>query len=529
MRFIYRLEACIFCILLVLTLIPCLLYFGAVDFSTFTEEVTLTRTSLLLLPGTAALIVCLFLFSRLLYAGAGTREARRRRFALSLILLSAAEAFLCIWWQTHYDNAPLADQKQVWNAACAIAAGETPSSASYFILLPRQKAMALCFALVAKLFGTDYDTSIRPLNAVFLLLLLIWNALLAFRITKREEAGSLCALLTVLFCPLVFYTCFVYGTIPSLALTAGCFYFAVRLVQTGKARYLLPESICAVSMVLVYSAAWIGAIAVLLTLLFCSIVTFRSDNKRAAVCLAGGALVILLPYAALQLVDPIFSSLTGIQSTDTAAPTLTWIVMGLSSSQNTVAGPGSYNKLPETVLQEGETTAQAGARLSSTLKTILSEYVSGTRSLSFFVEKTLYQWTDPWFGSLTLTLVQKGGGGMRGHHSSSSGTSATTVSLSFLEGLEPFLVVFRTAVLVLALLFVLKMLFRKGKKPLTADDFCRLLPALYFTGIFCFQLFWESKSRYCMPAYVGLLPLAAGFLAERKEPLQKTQKALSSE
>ncbi|MGI6117277.1 MAG: hypothetical protein ACOYBC_02695 [Bilifractor sp.] len=533
MRIIYKLFAGICGVLLVLTLIPCLIWYGAVNFSTFNEKVTLTHTSPLLFPGILILILCLILAARFLYAGATARQTRQRRFIFSLLLLLAAEAYLCIYWQTHYDNAPIADQNQVWNAAVAIAQGTNLNNASYFILLPRQKAMALCFAVVAKLFGTDYDTSIRPLNAVFLLLLVLWNALLAFRITKKEEAGSLCALLTVLFTPLVFYTCFVYGTIPSISLTVGTFYFAVRLVQTGKVRYLLPETLCALLMVLMYSAAWLGSLAVLMILLPCSVMLFRTDRKKAFTLLAGAVLPILIPYSAMLLVPSVFQALTGIGSTNTSAPTLTWIVMGLSSSNNTVAGPGSYNQLPETVLQEGETTAEASARLFSTLKTILSEYLSGSRSLFFFVEKTLYQWTDPWFGSLTLTLVQRGNRLAHMRHVA-AGTKATTVSLTLLARLEPLLVVFRTTVLLLALLFVLSLLFRRKGKSISPEMFCRLLPAVYFAGIFCFQLFWESKSRYCMPAIVLLIPLAAAAIEEIKQsrlisnPFTKSKNHLTS-
>jgi hypothetical protein len=520
MRIVYQLIAGISVILLILTLIPCLICYGAVNFSTFAETVTLTYTSPLLLLWVLILVLLLILAARLFYSGTTTSQERRQRFTASLVLLLALEAFLCIFWQVHYDNAPLADQRQVWNAAVAIAQGTSLDNASYFILLPRQKAMALCFAVVARLFGSDYDTSIRPLNAVFLLLLVLWNALLAFRLTKKEEAGSLSALLTVLFTPLVFYTCFVYGTISSLSLTAGTFYFAVRLMQTGKARYLLPEALCALLMVLIYSAAWMGSLSVLVILLLCSAASFRKNRKKALVLLAGTVLPILLPYFALQLVPSVFEALTGIGSTNTAAPTLTWIVMGLSTSQNTVAGPGSYNGLPETVMQEGETTAEASARLYATVQTILSEYLSGARSFSFFVEKTLYQWTDPWFGSLTLTLVQRGIGRTGGRFSA-SGTSATTIPVSLLASLEPFLVVLRTAVFLLSLLYLLSLLFRRNKEPFSPEMFCRLLPAVYFAGLFCFQLFWESKSRYCMPALVLLFPLAACMLEKMKNSLSQ--------
>lgn len=528
MRFTYKFYAVVCGICLCLTLLPCLLWYGAVNFSTFTEEVTLTRTSPLLLLWALLFIAVLFVLGRVVYLGTRTLPAKKRRFALSLVLLLALETYLCWYWQSHYDNAPLADQNQVWTAAVAIADGEELSNASYFILLPRQKAMALMFAVVAKLFGSDYDTSIRPMNAVFLLLLVLWNALLAYRITKKEEAGTLSGLLTVLFFPLLFYTTFVYGTIPSLALVAGCFYFAVRLTQTGKARYLIPESCCAVLMVLIYSAAWIGAIAVAVILIPCALMYFKTDRKSALVCLLGAVLPLVLPYIALQFVPVIFEALTGIAETDSAAPTLTWIVMGLSSSDNTVAGPGSYNKLPETVLQDGETTEEASARLAVTLQTLLSDYMDGTRSLSFFVEKTLYQWTDPWYGSLTLTLVQRGSSagkqGHGGHHgmgastATGSGITSTSVSVSTLEGLQPYLVIFRTAVLILALAFVISLIVKKKKDGMTPESFCELLPAVYFAGIFLFQLFWESKSRYCMPAMVLLFPLAAAMLAKIRLP-----------
>ena len=35
------------------------------------------------------------------------------------------------------------------------------------------------------------------------------------------------------------------------------------------------------------------------------------------------------------------------------------------------------------------------------------------------------------------------------------------------------------------------------------------LPAFYIIGGFVFQLFWESKSRYCMPYFFMIIPFAA--------------------
>ena len=505
MRIIYQIAAVICFLLLLLTLALNLICYGAVNFTTLQEEVTLTPSGPLYWLAAALLIIVLVSAAHFLYRNAETDQERKRRFRISLIVLMAVEALFCLYWQTHYDNAPLADQKQVWEAASAIAEGNSLENASYFILLPRQKAMALCFAVVAKLFGTDYDTSIRPLSALFLLLLVLWNALLAYRLAKKEEAGSICALLTVLFSPLVYYTCFVYGTIPSLSLTAGMFYFAVRLVGTGKMRYLLPETVCAVLAVLIYSAAWIGAIAVFVILLLAGIPLLHQNRKKALTVFAGAVLPILLPYLALQTVPAVFEALTGIAATETAAPTLTWIVMGLSSSSNTVAGPGSYNGLPETIMQNGETTAEANARLFTSLQTILSGYLTGERSLSFFLEKLLCQWTDPWFGSITLTLVQRGGAGRR----NAAMTSAAGISLSSLARLQPFLVVFHLAVIILAAICVFTLLPKRRRESFTAESFCILLPAVYFAGVFLFQLVWESKSRYCMPAFVMLFPLAA--------------------
>ena len=196
-----------------------------------------------------------------------------------------------------------------------------------------------------------------------------------------------------------------------------------------------------------------------------------------------------------------FYARTGIEDSK-GLPKSGWILMGISETDG-VNGLGSYTGLTDFYFAENnydtdKTDEAIRERISKTCK----EYLSGERSLGFFVEKEIIQWTDPWFASLTMTfypqLVDEG---------VISDAWKNITSDKLLSLFERIYSVVLQAIFFLAVVGGIVLWFG-----LRSDGYKRVywaLPAFYIIGGFVFQLFWESKSRYCMPYFFMIIPFAA--------------------
>ena len=128
-------------------------------------------------------------------------------------------------------------------------------------------------------------------------------------------------------------------------------------------------------------------------------------------------------------------------------------------------------------------------------------YLHNPKEVKFFLQKTAWQWLDPWFEALTMngpSITVAGG----------VGWLATALGGGVL--FAPVQAVLR-ALLTFVYLFAGCGTLALRRK--TGGAVWAQLLGIAFFGGFLFQLVWETKSRYCFPFFVFLLPLAAvGFI-----------------
>ncbi len=488
---------------------------GAADTSTFAERITVIRrpaanaaAALLLFP--AAFFLLIKAFSRFLgepFPGAGEQaqtspvpaQIRPRRLNILILLTGLCALASGLFWIRTNPFPPIADQYVLWDSAVLLSKGEPLAEyADYLRCYPYQKGMILFFSLGVRLFGPHPLRFIRPLNVLCFCLILCLLARIACRLFRSGAAAVLTGLSGLVFAPLLLYTSYVYATLLTLTLILFSFDMLLILTETKKTMPAL-LLLCSSSLACVlYSSAWIAVIAEAMYLLYIFLKKHPSDKPRPSgryVCVLL-ILLFLLPVLLGRGTQKLFSSLTGIEET-AGTPAAAFLVMGLSS-ENGANGPGSHNGYDIALYSENglddEKTAKAA---NAALREVIREYLDGERTLSFFGEKTLYQWSDPWFGSASLTL-----------HPTTVPVTASPrfekiMNSHFFDGLQIFLAAFQLFVYAAVLLFLTVGI--TGKSPLPDGT---VLLLLYFCGGFVFQLFWESKSRYCLPYFVILLPFA---------------------
>lgn len=420
---------------------------------------------------------------------------------LSVAVMMFIEGMVCMIWQINYKQEPIGDQLEVWNMGELLARHQgTNGNLQYFITYPQQKSIAYIMSAFIRIFGNNGLSAYRIFCMFCTILIVLFGALLAYKASGSEEAGTASAIMLTEFVPLILYSVFIYGTIPAICFTLTAFYCTLCFIQTCRIRYLIPELISCCLAYSFYSSTLIAVAAIFVILILSAMEWGKRNKKAVAAALLSAIFAFGICSAVTQAAGNAFMTDTGVSPEEDALPYSSWILMGIQSTDSS-AGPGGYDgstlkMFDDNERNEEKTDEQARSEISD----VISEYLQGDRSLDFFTYKTISQWTDPWFSSLTMTVY------------SPDLTSATDLGVKItvkdLKILQLCLLIFMQSVYLSSLLCLFHTIrcqqFSKGS----------LLFCLYFIGGFLFQLFWETKGRYCMPYFIGLIILSGIEIAD---------------
>lgn len=473
---------------------------------TFRPELT-DRAPLPALAAALALMILFVLCAKLLLAGANQAQKQKRSAAVVVAVALWSFAFGLAWYYSVHGQ-PLADQHEAWNTAICLAK-EMPQrlNQDYLRTWPQQSGIAMLLEPLARLFGEQSFPFWGYAAALCAAAATLGSCAFCRQLSQNPLAVTICALLCAAFLPVPLYTPFVYGTLPALALVPWGLYGTVRFCREGKGYWWGLAFVSLVLAVVANNGVLIVSIAAMLAMVFTA---FRAGKwPELGRCLLAGIVLAAGVCMSQPAVQAIFRARMGIEAQD-SMPKLAWVAMGVHS--DSVEGPGSYDGYSWSVFWENNANAAATeAAVKADLARYWQEYRSDPSKLSFFIKKTAYQWLDPWFGSLVM----------------SKQTEQATPYGALAEAL------YGGALFAPAqawLLFFMSMVY------FTAAAGCLILcrksggavwiqvSVIAWIGGFLFQLVWESKSRYCIPYFCGLLPIAAIGLATLEKIPQKWQK-----
>ncbi len=524
----------------ILAALSCMSIFsrGAVNFETFSEHITFVPQSIPLL--TAGIIAAVLFSCAVFHVLSGKDEHSQRRISNTAALLCSAAAFFgALVWARINPYPPAADQFTLWDASSLITAGEDISLYSAYIQsYPYQKGMILFLVFLQRIFGQRALFLFHVLNAASYGLLIPLCGGFARRLSGSRAAAIIADVLAMLFAPPLFYVPFIYGTLPSLALNFLGFHAVLESLGAAGApdspegdssapsggmplparslAWAAASAVCFSLSYLLYTASLIAITASALTFAAAAVCLLSDRIKkgasagRMAIAFAVALIAVVLLPALVQIpASSAFFFQTGIADSD-GIPASAYLYMGISSDDG-AAGPGSHNGRDIGLFSENDMdTARTDTAARALIAETLSEYAAGERSLSFFTEKTRWQWTDPWFSSLVLTIHP------RSISVSWNRPFTFVVQSGLLSAIECFLAFLLPLVYIAALIGALSL----SRKPFSSreDDAGQknrgsftpsVLLMLYFCGGFVFQLLWEAKARYCLPYFTALLPFAA--------------------
>ncbi|MCM1100328.1 MAG: hypothetical protein NC079_03110 [Clostridium sp.] len=396
-------------------------------------------------------------------------------------------------------TAPAADAWSVYSAAGSLAAGDTSvihPTDSYLSYYPQQVGLTAFLELLIRvwnLFPIDLQAYhfIKCLYVVLTCLIVYYQYATVHLLWEDDRADCLYLILAGGNLPLIFYSSFVYGEIPSFAALSAGIYLLLRLLQNREEKHLKRIAVCPLVLltlsVMLRKNSLIILIAVILTVLAEGIKTRRRGLFLFAALCTAGALTIL------PATQKIYELRAG-NTLRSGVPAMSYFAMGMQESSR---GNGWYNGFNfDTYRDTGMDTA-ATSELSRQFMEERSAYFlqHPGYTADFYFHKFLSQWADGTYASRQATLATLGE-----RHPAVESVYTGSASRFYVE----YCNLYQNLTWLCCLTWVLSgILSRKDR---------RLYPWIGLIGAFggfLFHMIWEANARYIFLYGLLLMPYAA--------------------
>jgi len=342
-------------------------------------------------------------------------------------------------------------------------------------------------AFLIKIFG-DSQYPFRAYNVLMAAILVCGLLGIAKQFSNSNRTRLVSSILTLCFYPIIVYTCLLYGTLAAAAWEAIGFYFVLKYSDSFSFRYGIAASLCFTFGVFMHQSALIGMIASSIYLLL------KLEKKNWYKTIAVIMLMFAVYLFSASITNKVYDEITDAPDWD-SMPASVWIYMGLTADGNLRGGPGSQNGINAYLFEaydaDAELTNQAVKR---NLKIVISDYLNGTRDLSFFVRKTQFQWLDPSFDAHKLIYLVSA--------PDDSGNNPQYVSFYYSKLRTT---IFKLGISLMIMIYGLSMFSGIHSLITKKEVDVHFLIQIFFIGGFAFQLIWESSSRYTFSYYTMLI------------------------
>jgi hypothetical protein len=451
---------------------------------------------------------CLYLYEKI------GEKFRRGLLVFTLTFVFGLGILLILFGRT----VPAADALSVYNAAAEWILGNTDiihPTVSYLSYYPQQIGLMAFLELLLRIWNLT-GLSVPAwhfIKLVYVCLLCgaIWFQYLSLQYLWPENYKNISCCYLVLVCcnlPMIMYSSFVYGEIPSFAaLSVGCYLLLRLLGSSSRILFTGFGSILFLTLsVMLRKNSLIPVIAVLLVLLFEALRPDRNSKMRLvllimAVCLAVTSVGIL------PLVQKCYEKKAG-NTLSSGVTAMSYLAMGMQEASR---GCGWYNGFNiDTYDTAGMDTALANeiSRLAIDERlTYFREHPGYTAD--FYLHKHLSQWADGTYASRQATLATYGG-----RSAFFKEVYEGSLSGGYIEWCNAWQNVLYLGVLVFCIGSLKKR--RKSRAAGHMDEHTADRPGtdhLYvYVGLiavlggFLFHTFWEANSRYIFSYSLLLMP-----------------------
>ena len=351
---------------------------------------------------------CLYLYEKI------GEKFRRGLLVFTLTFVFGLGILLILFGRT----VPAADALSVYNAAAEWILGNTDiihPTVSYLSYYPQQIGLMAFLELLLRIWNLTGLSApawhFIKLVYVCLLCGAVWFQYLSLQYLWPEKYKKISCCYLVLVCcnlPMIMYSSFVYGEIPSFAaLSVGCYLLLRLLGSSSRILFTGFGSILFLTLsVLLRKNSLIPVIAVLLVLLFEALRPGRNGKMRLgllimAVCLAVTSVGIL------PLVQKCYEKKAG-NTLSSGVTAMSYLAMGMQEASR---GCGWYNGFN---IDTYDTAGMDTALANEISRLAIDERLAYFRehpdyTTDFYLHKHLSQWADGTYASRQATLATYGG------------------------------------------------------------------------------------------------------------------------
>lgn len=452
---------------------------------------------------------CLYLFSKT------GKKFRRGLLVFTLSLIMILGIVLILFGRT----VPAADALSVYNAAAEWILGNTAvihPTASYLSYYPQQVGLMAFLEVLLRIWNLT-GLSVPAwhfikLVYVCLLCIAVFFQYLSLRYLWPEDFERISCCYLVLVCcnlPMVMYSSFVYGEIPSFAALSVGLYLLLRFLSTctaansdsvsgmkntgatGMILSVLGSILFLSFSVMLRKNSLIPVIAVLLVLLFEALRSGR--NVRIRLSLLAMAICLAMTSAAvLPFVQKCYEKKAG-NTLSSGVTAMSYFAMGMQEASR---GCGWYNGFNIDTYDAAGMDSALANEISGQAITARLEYFREHPGYAadFYLHKHLSQWADGTYASRQATLATYGGRS-RFFKEVYEG-SLSSAYIAWCNAWQN--------VLYLGGLLFCAFGFRRRK-----DSLYTYVGLIAVLGGFLFHILWEANSRYIFSYSLLLMPYCA--------------------
>ncbi len=433
------------------------------------------------------------------------------RISMSALLIAMAWVGIwSFWWILSADRVPVGDQAYVYGAASYFQEGNYYffGKGGYLGMFPYQMGLVLLMELLFLFVGPYNYFAFEVICA----LMAVGIVYLGYRVVSAVAESMTAKVLYCVFMmgclPMVFYTSWVYGDLPSIFFALLAFDALLKYEKDKKKRWLVLLATAVILAMLVRQHSWIFVLALILAGGIHAV-------KKKDICLGMVLLsLLLLPQLVYAGIYEMYEIRSGEEKCE-GIPYVATIAMGLQESRR---GNGWYNNYHKDIYGQAEfdlelTSDIAKQEIRNRLKVFRN---NPSYAVWFFKSKVLSQWNQPLCQSVYFNTNYD-----VPSTPPAVGTFADSISSGNFSKVLALADRMQFIIYVGMLAYFIFCLKRDS-------NLLHHVLVITMIGGFLFSIIWESKARYIFPYYVLMFSGAAigylGMIQKIAETIGKIRK-----
>lgn len=421
---------------------------------------------------------------------------RKLQRILCRVTLAAAMLWIAaagLWWIFSSAHQPQGDQAFIYGGASYFINGEYffLEERGYFSIYPYQLGLTALCELIFRVVGAYNYRALEIVCLAFAVGSVYIGHRILWQISESTAAVIGYNILMMGCLPLILYTPWVYGDIPSIFFALLAAWMLIDYISKKKMRYLVILAFALIFAMLVRKNSLILLIAICITSVLYAL---RHRDGKVFLALVLGA---VCAYGLYQGIYKMYEIRSGVEHYK-GIPAVAWITMGMTAEEDCEMY-GWYNNYTKDLYlaleEDSELTATVAKQdLADKLRAFRD---NPARAGYFFKEKILSQWNEPLYQAVFFNAERPEdvGGPEPGSLAEKVGGDYFVSLLAVCDRWQFIIYVG----MLLYFLFAVKQ----------DSDILQHVLVITVIGGFLFSIIHEAKARYIFPYYVMMFPFAA--------------------